>query len=146
MQPVVMIVKQIPNYPDYLVSENGDVFSKKSGKIKRLKPFNTGYYGGTAVALFTSGKSKQEYVSRLVLMAFDRMPKPHEVCRHFPDRDRNNNHISNLKWGTPKENCYDRDKVHKTGKLPDNSNGNSGMCKLTNIQVQEVRDLWATGT
>jgi len=29
-------------------------------------------------------------------------------CRHFPDRNRTNNAISNLHWGTGKENASDR--------------------------------------
>lgn len=138
-----MLVKQIPNRPDYLVSENCDVFSKKWGRIRKLKPANH-RQGYLLINLYTNGKRKLESGHRLVLMAFDRMPKDGEVARHL-DGNLHNNHISNLRWGTSQENSYDRDKIHKTGKLPDNSNEKNPMCKLSDKQVQEVRKLSRTG-
>ncbi len=135
-----MKVKQIPNYPDYLISENGDVFSKKYGKIRKratAKQRN----GYRKLTLGVNGKGHYKWVHRLVLTAFDRMPRPHEECRHL-DGDRENNHISNLKWGTHTENCNDTWNIHKTGNP---SRGEkSGNCKLSNKQVQEIRDLYET--
>lgn len=134
------IVKQIPNHPDYLISEYGDIFSKKSGEIKRKARIrqNNGYFYSS---LYNNGKVKGCRIHRLVLMAFDRVPKPHEVCRHL-DGNKINNHISNLKWGTSKENTYDMHHVHKTAK-PSKGEGHY-RCKLSNKQVQEIRDLWNT--
>lgn len=136
--------KQIPNYPNYEMTEIGDVFSKHSrhlGKIIKLKPYiSKGYL---RVRLFFNGKNKNEYVHRLVLTTFNRVPKKGEVCRHLDGNSLNNN-ISNLKWGSHQENVSDRDKIHKTGKLPDNSNENNGMCKLSDKQIQEIRDLYKT--
>lgn len=137
------IVKQIPNYPDYLISENGDVFSKKRGTISKMKPRLDRVY--LQVDLRNNGRRKTEYIHRLVLMTFDRMPKPHEVARHFPDGNPVNNRISNLQWGTHKENSYDRDYIHKTGKVSANWNENNGRCKLSNEQVLEIRELYKTG-
>lgn len=137
-----MLIKEIPNNPDYEISEYGDVFSKKWGKVIKLKSTKTGrgYY---RVTLSMNKKNKNKYIHRLVLMAFDRMPRKGEVARHFPDGDKANNHISNLQWGTQLENAYDRDKIHKTGKY--NNNENHYRCVLTNKEVQEIRDLWVTG-
>jgi hypothetical protein len=44
---------------------------------------------------------------RLVLMVFDRAPKHGEQARHL-DGDPSNNDISNLKWGSGKDNWIDR--------------------------------------
>ena len=140
-----VIVKQIPDYNDYLISENGDVFSNKFGKIRKLKSFKTGYNCYLSVKLFSNGEFKQEKVHRLVLMAFDRMPKNGEQCRHFPDNDRSNNHYKNLQWGSAQENNEDMWKFHKTGKIPDNSNEKNGSCKLTDKEVLEIRQLYMTG-
>lgn len=137
-----MIIKPIPNYPDYLITDHGDVFSNKFDKIRKLKPSNDGkgYY---SVVLCTNGKTKKFKVHTLVLMTYDRMPKEGEMCRHFPDDTKSNNHISNLQWGTAKENCYDRDKVHKTGNRPRNED--SGKCKFSNKIISDIRDLYKTG-
>lgn len=137
-----MWIKPIPSYPGYMISEEGSVFSNKSGKIKKLKP-SLDKDGYQRVYLCISGKVTTEKAHRLVLMAFDRMPKPGEVCRHFPDRDINNNHISNLQWGSRKENTADM-KTHNTFRSQNNEN--NGMCKLTNKEVLEIRDLYKTGS
>ncbi len=44
---------------------------------------------------------------RLVLEAFVGPCPEGMQCRHL-DGNRSNNHIDNLAWGTPKENCADR--------------------------------------
>lgn len=137
-----MITKQIPNYPFYLVRENGDVFSTKRGKTKKLS-FCKDKDGYLKVSLSDKGKATTEKAHRLVLMAFDRAPKEGEIARHFPDDNKLNNHISNLQWGTPKETAHDRDKVHKTGYYLRNEDHYK--CKLTNKQILAIRELYKKG-
>lgn len=63
------IWKYIPNYPNYQVSNLGNVKSLNFNKEKILKPFinNSGYY---RVAISKNGKKKKYYVHQLVAMAF----------------------------------------------------------------------------
>lgn len=66
-----------------------------------------------AVSLSAGGSVKTALVHRLVLEAFVGPCPDGMLCRHFPDRDRHNNRLNNLSWGTPTENQADRF-VHKT--------------------------------
>jgi hypothetical protein len=45
-------------------------------------------------------------VGKLVLLAFKRLPRPDEQARHLDD-NQGNNVLSNLKWGTDKQNKSD---------------------------------------
>lgn len=91
---------EIVNYPNYLVYEDGRVFSKKRRKM--LKPIETekGYH---IVGLYNDGKQKLCKVHRLVAQAYipnqDNKPEVDHI-----DRDRSNNHVSNLRWATHSEN------------------------------------------
>jgi NUMOD4 motif/HNH endonuclease len=84
--------------------------SAKAGSVRTVKPriripcFVNGYYG---VKLSHHNKSKTEIVHRMVLEAFVG-PRPsamHDAC-HW-DGVKTNNSISNLRWGTKKENKED---------------------------------------
>jgi HNH endonuclease len=49
------------------------------------------------------------WVHHLVLEAFvGPAPEGKPICRHFPDRDRHNNRLDNLQWGTYLENEADK--------------------------------------
>lgn len=59
---------------------------------------------GYVVTQLSDGRRKAKArVHMLVLEAFVG-PRPTGMeCRHFPDRDRTNNRLGNLQWGTPTE-------------------------------------------
>ena len=79
-------------------------------------------------------------VHRLVLDAFVG-PRPEGMeCRHL-DGNPSNNALSNLCWGTPKENGEDA-VAHGTS----NRGSKSNTCKLTPEDVREIRRLCADGT
>ena len=68
-----------------------------------LSPNNAGPY--PMVRLCRDAKKKNARVHTLVLNAFVG-PRPDDMeARHFPDRDRSNNKLSNLRWGTKVENA-----------------------------------------
>lgn len=101
------MISQIKNFPDYYVSENGQVFSsKKNGgyfrplTMMKLKEDKDGYF---EVGLYLNGKRYFRRVHRLVAEAF--LPNPN----HYPqinhkDGNRQNNNVSNLEWCTCQEN------------------------------------------
>lgn len=76
-----------------------------------LRP-SRGKYGHLSVRLARSGRCKAFYVHRLVMEAFvGPAPDGHECCHR--DGDAGNNSLSNLRWGTPSSNNYDRT-THRT--------------------------------
>jgi len=79
------------------------------------------------------GKRKQILVHRAVLMTFCGTPKNDQECCHN-DGNRKNNNISNLRWGTTKENMADK-KLHGTWQGGE-MNGNA---KLTDEKVIKIR-------
>lgn len=91
---------QIRGYPDYLIFEDGKVFSNKTNKFLK---FNIGKKGYPTVELFNDNGSKRKLVHRLVAEAFI----PNEENLPFINhRDENpgNPSASNLEWCTAKYN------------------------------------------
>ena len=97
---------EIPNYNGYLISKEGRIFSIKTNKlIKHLRNKTKHHY----VFLYDGyGKSKKEYVHRLVLTTFVGTKKyPEFECRHI-DGNPDNNFLENLEWGSKSINQRDR--------------------------------------
>lgn len=79
-------------------------------------------------------------VHRLVLETFVG-PRPHGCETRHANRDTSDNRVSNLSWGTPKENAEDRD---RHGTTPYGSR--IGTAKLTDTKIKQIREAYATGT
>ena len=97
-----MNTRPIAGFPCYFVSDDGRVFSSKSGYMRERVPQLVRGYPN--VSLWKNGKETRAYVHRLVLQAFDG-PAPtrkHVGCHR--DHDTTHNHLRNLHWGTQKEN------------------------------------------
>lgn len=99
-----MILKDIPGYENYKVSDCGKVFSKKRTTTKGgpLKQWihNKRYY---VVNLTKEGVKKKYLVHRLVALAFIENTENKETVNH-KDGNKLNNHVSNLEWATQLEN------------------------------------------
>jgi len=112
------MVKSQPHY-DYDVTENGKVFSVSSdwrgyGKREMKQTLNSSGYPSVRITI--NGKRTRIPVHKLVAQKFLE-PKPsdkHEI-RHL-DGNKNNNHHTNLAWGTPKDNALDRRNHGRTSK------------------------------
>lgn len=98
-------MKEIPGFEGYWASEEGLIYSARSGSLNVLasQPDNHGYQRVTLKG--STGRDRQP-VHRLVLLAFAGLPKPGSVCRHM-DGDKANNRPANLQWGTHAENAAD---------------------------------------
>ncbi len=85
--------------PDgYSINEQGEVFGPRS----KLTPYSTQRGGHLRVRI----RGSHYPVHRLMLETFVG-PRPEGyICRHL-DGDPTNNHLSNLCWGTPRENYDD---------------------------------------
>lgn len=125
------IWKTIPGYRGvYEVSSYGEV--RRIGSVKTLKPRKSRNY--LYVSLHEKMKYKGELIHRLVLKAFCGEPSAKEEARHL-DGNPENNKLSNLKWGSKRENFEDRllhGTVDRNGKKP----------KLTPNKVKLLRSIY----
>lgn len=92
---------RLPNLSNYIITEDGNVWSDIKNKILRNKPNNLGYI---KVGLKNDeGKQKLISVHRLVALAFIPNPDNKPEVNH-KDGNPANNHKDNLEWVTHKEN------------------------------------------
>lgn len=101
----------IDGFPDYVVSERGDVMRVSGGQgaqIGKTLTWHTSTSSGYAnVRMRKHGKTYSVNVHKLVSRAFlGPMPEGMQV-RHL-DGQKMNNHLSNLAYGTASENAQDK--------------------------------------
>lgn len=130
----------IPGWPSYEISENG-VIRRTVG----YKGYPAGYvltckldrYGYYHVGLRRDGSRHWFTVHRLVALAFiGRAPSAkHQVAHN--DGVRTNNHYSNLRWATSKQNIADR---VKHGNQYSARGAENPMAHLTEHQVRLIRE------
>lgn len=113
-------MKPIPYAPDYLVTDDGRVFSQKTKSLRerKLVKDKDGYW---RVGIMVDGKLKLVGVHRLVCETFNGpCPGDGMEVRHL-DGNKTNNVPSNLQWGTRKENAEDmvRHGGHRASTSPD---------------------------
>lgn len=136
-------VRPITEFPDYDVSEFGDVYSRKSGKRIRLK-LGTDIDGYKTVGLYKDGKRKRIKVHRLVAKAF--IPEiDGKDCINHKDGNKWNNFVDNLEWCTRQENSIH---ASKNGLLVYGSKQRIGKAKqrrFTPEQIQLIKKLYSSG-
>lgn len=139
----------------WLISENGILINYKTGELK----YGHDNVKGKDKHLRVGIKSKLYYISRIVAEAFvinDDIEK-NVVVRHLDD-DPYNNHYSNLKWGTHKENTldgirnkkivyndfrnYTRCEKHPQAKLTNNDVSNIAKLLDNVVPIKEIAELY----
>lgn len=94
----------VPSYPRYAVSESGVVISILSGKVmsQRSSPYG---YSVTSIYDPLSCDYRDVLVHILVANAWvsENQDETHTVVNHI-DRDKQNNHFTNLEWSTVGDN------------------------------------------
>lgn len=130
-------IAQIKEAPLYYAGEDGRIISTHGkGCVLRSSHFND--WGHLGVGLYVKGEDGVSVrlarpVHRLVMEAFIG-PRPEGMeCRHL-DGDPANNRLSNLTWGTPKENAEDQ-RRHGSMKLGEASH----YSRLTEAEVRKIR-------
>lgn len=108
----------------------------------RVLKTNKTKYGYLTVVLSKNGRLFRSFVHRLVLKTFVGPCPPGMECRHFPDRDKTNNNLSNISWATRLVNAGDR-KFH--GTVPNSKGEKHNLCKLTEKRVLSIRSAFDSG-
>ena len=102
-------MKKITNYEDYAITENGEVYSLKYGKLKLMvQQYNQKGY--KIVRLSNNNIKKTLSVHRIVAQEFIPNPFNKEQVNHI-DGDKTNNNINNLEWTTQSENQIHAHKI-----------------------------------
>jgi hypothetical protein len=115
--PAPVVYKDIPGFPGYRVGDDGSVWTSKfkggndraAGKRGpwRLLKVHHNRAGYCLVNLDRDGRNHTRPIHRLVLELFvGPRPEGMEAC-HYPDADKNNNRLENLRWDTHGENAKD---------------------------------------
>lgn len=88
------MLKPIPDYENYLVDENGNVFSKNIGRYLKQRTNEKGY---KYVSLSKNDVKRKWFIHRCVACAF--LPNPLNLPQiNHKDENKQNNHLSNLEW------------------------------------------------
>jgi hypothetical protein len=86
--------KKISNYPNYLISKEGQVYSTKTNKIKIAETNQNGY---CRIELLNDNGKKKFYIHRLVAEAYIPNPNNYSQVNH-KDLNKHNNNVNNLEW------------------------------------------------
>ena len=107
-------MKEHPTHKGYFVTEDGRVFSNKSGALRELK-LRRKKKGYCTIVI----KEKEKLVHRLVAETY--IPNPDNLPQvNHKDEDKSNNQVSNLEWCSNQYNGeYSRSKWYKI-KTPTN--------------------------
>ncbi len=139
-------MKQVPNHPKYFVSSDGRVFSKRKESMRELKQIHAGGRRGVKgrYCYVNLGRSFRIGVHQLVALCF--LPPPEMVdgkvqtlIRHM-DGNPENNDVSNLRWGTQKQNLNDR---YLHGTMTHGTK--NGQSKITDADVAKIRERRING-
>jgi hypothetical protein len=122
----------IPDFPDYYITNQGTVVSKKYNKYRELKP-NLQGGGYVQVILQKDSKPYARTIHQLVAQSFLTNPDNLPCVCHKNDI-RTDNRVENLFWGSYQDNIND---MVKKGRQAHGSM--QGLSKLTDTDVLYIR-------
>lgn len=117
---------------DYMISNYGNVISKKWNNKKQMNP-GCDTNGYPQVMLSKNGKQKGFKISRLVAIHFIENPNNLSDVNHI-DLNKINNHFSNLEWVSKRENSAHRNFHSKS----------SGKSKLLGAMWNSKHNKWCS--
>lgn len=131
-------IREIPGWIQYYAGEDGNIYSVKSGKMRRLSPA-MGTKGYKGVALCKNGVPKRFEIHKLIATVFlGPCPPGMEVCHGV--KGKLDNSPENLSYGTRSKNMLDK---NRDGTDPRGER--HGNATLTNDTVLLVRELYSSG-
>ena len=115
------------NFP-YFITENGDIFSEKTGKTMTPSYDKDGY----PVITFEFPEKKQYRVARIVLLTFRNVPNSQHLQVRYKDKNRRNLSLDNLYWSNENDTYYEDEqwrKIELDGEVTFYSISNYGRCR-----------------
>jgi hypothetical protein len=131
--------RQISDFPNYIVSNFGNVMNNKTNKMLRLCN-KSGYYN---IGLKNENNKKTFKVHRLVAFAFIENPY-HKSDVNHKDKNKLNNNVTNLEWMTRTEN-----NIHRCKGLKITCNKNKPILRLNkddNELLEKYNSIEDAGT
>ncbi len=157
MEAIRRSLRPIPDFPGYYAKRDGTIWSTIWGRSRgnstdffeprQLRPIVAHGIGYTFVWLKQNGVLQKCNIHRLILFTFRGPPQTGQQSRHL-DRDRTNSRLSNLRWGTPRENSEDKRRHGTSGRgIPNRGvrGDRHGMAKLTRAQASAILARSAAG-
>lgn len=141
-------MEKVINYKDvnYIVSDDGKIYSMSNigrGKYHKEITQRENSDGYMVITVGKNGKRTSARVHRIIALAFVENPDPEHLTEvdHI-DRDRKNNHASNLKWISSFENksqipFEERSRSHK--------HEANGRAKINMKDAETIRELYKNG-
>lgn len=146
--------RDIPGFPDYQASTCGRIWTRResghngAASWSPWRPMSPCRYHATkgrnpylGVNLWRDGKVYPRKVHRLILETFVGPCPPGMQCRHL-NGNASDNRLENLRWGTPKENTEDTDRL---GMRRPAVGARIASAKLTAGDVAAIRLAWIAG-
>lgn len=129
--------KDIKNYKGlYQISDCGQIRKRKQYKNKEYRLLKPSYSKGyLIISLYKNNQRQTKSIHRLLLETFVSFCPENMECRHL-DGNRQNNKLSNLKWGTRSENVQDSIQ-HGTHFQPNNRGSKHANTQLTEIEIKK---------
>jgi hypothetical protein len=125
--------KPLPTNANYLISDRGRVFSKRSGRFLGSRKDRYGYQ---RFSFRVNGKPKETYIHRAVCLTFFGEPKPGQTDVNHKDCNIENNSVENLEWCTRSHNCKH---ARANGLIIAPRGTRHSKSKLTNEQAESIR-------
>jgi hypothetical protein len=131
-------MRDIPGFPDYRGTDEGEIVSFKGRKPRTLKPSNDGHY--FHVSLRRDGKTYCRAVHVLIALAYHGEPPEGMECRHW-DGNNFNNRPENLGYATHSQNQLDqiRHGTHAEARRTHCDNGHEYTSENTRTRMKNGR-------
>ena len=130
-----MELKQIPDFPDYFVSDEGCVYSQRNKNLIKLHPQHR-KDGYLVVHIRNDVTHAAKYVHRLVAEAFINNKNNAATVNH-KDGNKQNNNVSNLEWCSYGENILHAYRVLNRSAPWKNKKGKDFALSKIVLQIKE---------
>jgi hypothetical protein len=138
--PIDLEWRAIPGWPEYEISDRGGLRRIQAGQGARpgrlLKPWRNRKTGYLEISLWRGNRNHRTTVHHLVALTFlGKRPSAKHLVAHS-DGNRENNHWTNLRWATQRENMADT-VLHGTH----NRGTRNGQAKLDEVCIAAIRKM-----